>query len=323
MCLTLFAISATTLLTGCDKTPAPTAPTGDTGGVHLLVFSSDRNQTAGQFDIYLFDMDAGGYRLIQNISSPTVPDLRPTISPDGLFIAFQTNRGTGTGSDIYVYSRAAQDTITVKGINTAADETDPAFTGDALKLAFTQKAANGFTRIRMYDARGDTLMKLPGLDTTATFNDYSPSPSLDGSRIAFVSDRGGSPDIFVWDRASHALLSLPNLNSAGNDVDPYMTFDSRWLAFASDRSGGIGGYDLYLYDTLGLAYVTLPASAQTTADERHPALTQSGTSLVFQSQRPGLGGWDLFFCNISGASVGPLSAASSSKDDIDPYLLYP
>ena len=107
------------LASGCGKTTAPTQPAGDTGGVHLLVFSSDRNQTAGQFDIYLFDLDAGGYRLIQNISSPTVPDLHPSISPDGLFIAYQTDRGTGSGSDIYLYSRSAQDTITARGLNTA------------------------------------------------------------------------------------------------------------------------------------------------------------------------------------------------------------
>ena len=170
----------------------------------------------------------------------------------------------------------------------------------------------------------DTLIALPGLDTTATFNDWAPSPNLHGTRIAFVSDRSGSAHIYVWDAATRSLLSLANLNNlSGLDVDPCLTFDSRWLAFASNRSGGTGGYDIYLYDTLAQSYVTLSSSTQTTFDERHPALIQSGNAIVFQSQRPGLGGWDLFATTISTGTVTPLSLASSSKDDIDPYLLYP
>ena len=312
-------------LSGCGKTTAPTQPAGDTGGTHLMVFASDRNQTAGQFDLYLYDLDAGGYRLIRNISSATAADTHPAISPDGQVIAFQSNRGGGTGSDILLYSRSLQQLVALPGVNTALDETEPAFTGDAVKLAFTQMLASGRTRVRLYDGLGDTLLQLPGLDTTATapYNDWAPSPNQDGSRIAFVSDRSGNPDIYVWDRATRLLLNLPNLNSAANDVDPSLSSDSRYLAFASDRSGGIGGYDLYLYDTLVQTYVTLPASALTTSDERHPSIGQSGNLIAFQSQRPGSGGWDLFLLSVSPANFAPIPGASSVKDDIDPSLLYP
>ena len=106
-------------------------------------------------------------------------------------------------------------------------------------------------------------------------------------------------------------------------MDPCITPDARWLCFASNRSGGIGGYDLYLFDTLNLVYIALPAGIQTTFDERHPALSQSGNSIVYQSQRPGLGGWDLWYASISPASVSLMSAASSAKDDIEPAILLP
>jgi Tol biopolymer transport system component len=100
-----------------------------------------------------------------------------------------------------------------------------------------------------------------------------------------------------------------------------MSFDARWLAFASDRAGGLGGYDVYLYDTLNKVFIVIPA--MTTSDERHPAISQSGNYIAFQSQQPGLGGWDLRLLSVSPAGVVLLSGASSSRDDIDPYLLYP
>jgi Tol biopolymer transport system component len=315
--------AALAALAGCGKSPAPTAPAGDTGGTHLLVFASDRNQAAGQFDLYLYDLDAGGYRLIKNISSSSAADVHPAISSDGLLIAFQSNRGAGTGSDIYLYSRYNQALVTLNGVNTARDETEPAFTGDAVKLAFTQALANGHTRVRLLDGIADTLMALPGLDTTdvAPYSDWAPSPNRDGSRIAFVSDRGGNPDIYVWDKATRSLLNLPDLISAGNDVDPSMSFDSRWVAFASDRAGGLGGYDVYLYDTLNKVFIVI--QPMTTFDERHPAISQSGNYIAFQSQQPGPGGWDPRLLSVSPPGEVLLSGASSSRDDIDPYLLYP
>lgn len=318
-------LAALIALAGCGKSTTPTAPIGDTSGVHLMVFSSDRNQTAGQFDVYLYDLDAGGYHLIRNINSPIAPDLHPVITSDGQTIAFSSDHGTGSASDIFLYSRALQQLVPLPNLNTNLDETEPAFTGDAVKLAFTQMNANGHTRIRLYDGLGDSLLHLTGLDTTATatYNDWAPSPNQSGSRIAFVSDRSGNPDIYIWDAATHALLNLPNLNSSANDVDPCLSFDGRWLAFASDRAGGIGGYDLYLYDTLALTYVALPAGIETTSDERHPALSQSGNAMIYQSQRPGLGGWDLWYASISPATVALLAPASSSKDDIDPSILLP
>lgn len=322
-CPAFAALVALALSAGCSAKDSPTAPPGDTGGVHLLVFASDRGQSAGQLDLFLYDLDAGGFRLIRNINSATVPDLHPSLSSDGLVIAFQSNRGGGN-QDIQLYSRALQQVVALPNVNTAADETDPVFTGDAIKLAFTQRAANGFTRIRLYDGLGDTLMPLTGLDTTATYNDWAPSPNQNGGRIAFVSDRNGNPDLFVWDAATKTLLDLPNLNSTANDVDPCMTWDSRYLCFASDRAGGAGGYDLYLYDLLGKSFVTtIPAAVQSTADERHPALSQSAGLIVFQSNRTGLGGWDLWNYQASSGIVGQATQESSTGDDVDPALLYP
>src|SRR6266581_7612415 len=127
------------LLAGCGSSGSTTGPSvGDTGGSHLVVFASDRGQSAGQFDLYLYDIDAQGFRLIRGISSPTAPDLHPAITSDGLVIAFQSDRGAGTKSDILLYARSRQGLIPLTGVNTADDEIEPSFTFDALKMAFTR-----------------------------------------------------------------------------------------------------------------------------------------------------------------------------------------
>ena len=315
------------LLAGCGGAGKTTGSgCGDTGGTHLVVFASDRGQSAGQFDLYLYDLDAQGFRLIRNISSPTVPDLHPAISSDGLVIAFQSDRGGAGKSDILLYGRCQQGLLSLPGVNTSDDETEPAFTGDAIKLAFVRATA-GAKRIHLVNGLGDTLVPLAGLDTVAAFNDYSPSPDQTGSKIAFVSDRNGNPDVFVWDRSARTVLDLPDLISPGNDVDPSITPDGHYLCFASDRAGGAGGYDLYLYDLVNKVFVPLPTSpvvVNSAGDERHPAISFSGDVIVFQSNRSGgAGGWDLYNCRRSTNSVGQGFQESSSSDDIDPALLYP
>src|SRR5258706_13446425 len=91
------------LLAGCSKDSTRIVnPGGDTGGIHLLAFSSDRGQSVGQYDLYLYDLDVGGFRSIQGINDASHPDRYPAISSDARLIAFQSNRGT-TGSDIWMF----------------------------------------------------------------------------------------------------------------------------------------------------------------------------------------------------------------------------
>jgi Tol biopolymer transport system component len=312
-------------LSGCSPAGNPvTIGGGDTGGTHLVVYASDRNQAAGEFDLYLYDLDAVGFRQIAHASNATAADLHPTISSDGLVIAFESNRAGGAGgSDILLYSRYDQHLVPLAGVNTAADETEPTFTGDALKMAFTQ-TAGGQRRVRLYDGVTDALRPLAGLDTTAAFSDWSPAPDQTGRRIAFVSDRSGAPHVYVWDDSLKKVMDLPDLISSATDVDPALTPDGHTLCFASDRAGGAGLYDLYLYDLPSKTFIALPAAVNTASNERHPSISRSGDYLVFQSDRAsGLGKWDVWNCSRTLAKVGQGAQESSTSDDIDPALLSP
>lgn len=58
----------------------------------------------------------------------------------------------------------------------------------------------------------------------------------------------------------------------------------RYLAFGSDRPGGAGRFDLYLYDRLNEALVPLPG-VNSPLDDTHPSMTADANWIAFTSER--------------------------------------
>ena len=318
-------------LAGCSsKSTSPTG-TGDVSGLRLGAFASDRS---GQYDIYLWDYDAKAFKSIDAIRS-TAAETHPTLSSDGRFIAYQVNRGS-SGDNIEMYDRTGK-FIDLSPLNTAADENEPAFSGDAKLLCYTQRAG-GISRVRMFDGVNGTGVALPGLDTTGvSYSDYSPAPNFDGSLIAFVSTRNGGPDIFIYDRTRHLVLHGPELttilDSPNDDLDPSFSASGRFLTFASNRAGVLGGYDIYLLEFAVTAtrvdtLVRNLTPANSPYNERHPSVSDAGNNLVFQSDRPGgLGGpWDLWNYDRTTSTLTHLDPPlnyNSPANDIEPSLKWP
>ena len=314
-------------LTGCSTTTKPIG-TGDVSGLRLGAFASDRANSGGNFDIFLWDYDAASFHSLPGIIS-TAAERHPSLSSDGRFIAYQVDRGGGDNIEVYDRRTATIDKMTE--ITTGLPENEPAFSGDSRVLCFTQGSSP--RRIRLFDGPTRSLIALPGLDTTGTYSDYSPAPNRDASLIAFVSDRNGAPDIFVYDRARKLVLDGPKLRAAlvspADDIDPSFSSNGRFLTFASNRSTSLGGYDVYL-----LEFVTFPiadtllsnlTTANSVSDERHPAVNDPGTELVFQSNRAGGQGrldlWN-FDRNANQPPTQP-PGYDSPGDDIEVSLKWP
>lgn len=311
--LAILAASASGCGKGLTRSPAP----GDTGGIDLVAFRSDRSGPAGQFDLWLYDLNEAGFRMITNLNSSS-DESEPCVSNDGLVIAFSSDRPGGAGGrDVYVYDRAGMTVVGTTGLNSAADETWPRFAHDSVNLAFVRDSA-GFGRVRMYDPRGDTLVALPGLPTGGPLTDTAPAPDFHGDRIAFQSDRAGTWDVLVWNRGT-GVAGVPDLASAGADVEPSLSSNGRWLAFASDRAGGAGGFDVYLYDLVTLTFVALPG-LNTAGEERHPAVSLSGNLLVFQARATPSDHWGLWQYVVSTQTLSqPAGFAASGSDKMQPY----
>jgi Tol biopolymer transport system component len=307
---------------GACSTENTTSPLIDCGGTRLLIFASDRGQT-GQYDVMLYDLDGSGFRLLQGLNSKVVDNLNPAITSDAQYVAFVSAASGGAGGDdIQIYDRCAAAFSTRGSVNSSGDEGDPAFTYDGLNLAFVRDTL-GQRRIRMLHGPSDKLVALPGLEATG-FDDHSPSPNVDGTIIAFVSNRAGSDDVFVYDAAGDSVRNIPDLASSADDVDPWLTPNGRWLAFASNRSGGSGDFDIYLYDLQLSSFVTTDDTLNTASVERNPTLSNDADLIVFQSDRTGtLGRIDLWNSTRSTGTVGRSPGESSAGDDIQPCLVWP
>ena len=85
------------------------------------------------------------------------------------------------------------------------------------------------------DLAVQTLGGAPVPLTADAFRDGEASFSPDGRRIAFVSDRGGSLDIWVMSADGRDPRQLTT--DAANDVSPSWGPDGQRIAFVSDREG--------------------------------------------------------------------------------------
>ena len=90
------------------------------------------------------------------------------------------------------------------------------------------------------------------------------------------------------------------INSTASDQGPAISKDGLSLYFHSNRSGGVGGFDMYVSQRPSAADpwgspMNLGPTVNTTFDEGNPAFSRDGHLLFFQSIRPGgLGGIDLW-----------------------------
>jgi TolB protein len=64
----------------------------------------------------------------------------------------------------------------------------------------------------------------------------SPVWSPDGSQLAMVLSKDGSPDIYVLDLSSNELLKVTD-HPLAIDTEPSWSIDGRYIVFMSDRSG--------------------------------------------------------------------------------------
>ncbi|MDI3319791.1 OmpA family protein [Pinibacter soli] len=117
-----------------------------------------------------------------------------------------------------------------------------------------------------------------------------------------------------------------SINAAGsNNQQPFVTADGKYLLFASDRTGGIGGFDIW-FAPIANGKVGQPKNMgsviNTPADEQAPYYHAASQTLVFASNgRVGMGGFDLYQAKggvgNGWATVKNLGyPVNSEKDDI-------
>ena len=314
------ALGVLVVACGCSKRPtAPpvAAPT------RYLVFASDRGRVAGSFRNFAATLDGSTEQENPRGTLARVIDRHPSITSDARLIAFTSQDSAAGDWNVFLYNRSSNAVTNDANVNSPLDEVDPCISLDGTMLAFVRDSA-GTKHIRLYDLAAHKLVALPGLESPG-FSDWEPSLDQSGHRIAFTTNRNGTTDVMVYQVATHTLITSPLLaDPAAGDQQPGISGDGRFVAFSSNRAGGVGGFDLYVFDLNNLFLVALPGNTNSAADDTDPSMSMDGSNLVFVSNRlDGQGGQDLWLLDRVGAVLKQVNGLSTSADDLEPALVWP
>lgn len=224
------------------------------------------------------------------------------------------NRAKKYGADMHFAAHATAnpqpfDPIKVGGVNSVYSEYMPVIRGDDREMIFVRRTQNQedlYSAARIDDTTFAQAVALDDLNTKG--NEGIHSISADGRLIVFTAcgrlDGYGQCDLYYSKRSvegwSRPINMGKRVNSGSSDSGPSLTADGRGLYFISDRTGGIGGKDIYYtqLDAEGRWYrpVNLGEAINTPGHEESPFIHHDGTTLYFRSDaRPGMGGFDIYY----------------------------
>jgi len=253
-------------------------------------------------------------------------DFGQAVSKNGLSLYLTSDRPGGFGdTDIWVSQRASVDDpwgVPVNlgpTVNTSFGERTPGFSRDGHWMYLVSNRPGGFGgddiwaswRAQTHDDFGwQTPVNLGAgvntdqFDAGATFfeNEEAGTPLL-----FFGSSRPGGPgvpDIYVSAQAADGSFGpatlVAELSSPQADQRPSIRFDGLEIILFSNRSGTLGGTDLWsstretVFDTWSIP-VNLGPVVNSTSNDGPAYLSSNGRALFFTSNRPGgLGGLDIY-----------------------------
>jgi Tol biopolymer transport system component len=206
----------------------------------------------GSAELHVMNADGTGQRKLSGDWESETVFMPPVWSPDWRRMAFVRGRGAakygngGRDSDIYLAN--ADGGGSRRLTQSPQRDGDPVWSPDGRRLAFVRVGygvgdrALGFGDIYLVNVDGSglrrlvraisPLVRMPGGPTWGF--SANPAWSPDGRRIAFVSNRDGSDDIFVVNVDGTGLRNMTR--SRGNDHDPVWSPDGRVIAFTGHRA---------------------------------------------------------------------------------------
>ena len=289
-------------------------------GAIVLVSASTASSSAQKYSDWSEPINLGP------LVNSTALDRGPAISKDALSLYFASNRPGGFGlEDIYVSQRETRDdewgppTNLGPTINTAANETVPAFSRDGHLLFFVTSRPGGFggadiwvsRRDHTHDDFGWQPPENLGAGVNSAFNDAGPSyfanDEMGVTQLFFNSIRPGGPgisNIYVSEQTADGSFGpavlVVELNDLGDSNRTSIRHDGREIFFGSNRPGSINLSDLWVAtrETVFDAWsepVNLGSTLNAGPLDVQPYISSDRETLFFASTRPGgFGSTDLY-----------------------------
>jgi len=181
--------------------------------------------------------------------------------------------------------------------------------GQYMIFAAYEHGEDGYGRTDLYSARkinGEwELVRNLGANVNSDTWDSQPYLSSDGSKLYFASDRDGGyggTDIYLSERTASGWSNPKNLgrtiNTEYDEMSPIMSADGRIMTFASNRTNGLGGFDIYISNIKNEGF-TVPQNAgspiNTNYDEYYYISVPNADLAYFASNKPsGTGNLDIY-----------------------------
>jgi len=198
-------------------------------------------QRAGRDVIYIYDLRRE--RIVKRLDTPLQAMIGPSWSPDGRRIVFS---GTAAGTtDLYLIDTDGRNLQRLT--QDAYGDVQPQWSPDGRRIVFASERGPqsdlsllqfGKWRISVLDLETSEVTVLPGQDA----KNLNPMWAPDGESVAFISDRTGIPQIFLYEFANSEHYQLTKFVGGVFSVtehSPAMTWarDADKLAFTYHDDG--------------------------------------------------------------------------------------
>jgi dipeptidyl aminopeptidase/acylaminoacyl peptidase len=248
-------------------------------------------------DVWLMNPD--GTDLVQ-LTSDISDDRLPSISPNGMQIAFASDR---TGNfDIWLLDLETGELTQLT--DHPADDTQPTWSPDGKRIAFTSERA-GSKDVWVVDVDYGTLEQL----TYSNFIEKGPQWAPNGKRIAFVSDRDGNDDVFKMKPGGRKKEQLTydlgdQRAAAWSPTSKEIAFT--WWEFPRSRA------NIYAMDKDGGNVRQLTSR---NFYDRGPIWSPNGARIAFYSNRSG--NFDIWTMGADGTDMVQITAHTAKESAPD------
>ena len=236
-------------------------------------------------EIHKMDYDGYGAKAFTRDGSIA---LFPSLSPDGKRLAYVSYRDGHPNIVI-----RGEDGLILGSTRFNGTTTSPAI-GPNGKIAFASSKDGASMEIYVANGDGSSPKRL-----TNTRNAVNISPRWNpktGREIAFISDRGGSPRIYLI--GADGSNERPLLSMGGHMDSPSWSPNGQYLAFAWD---GEGTYNIYVADVASRQTLKLTREGR----NENPAWSPDSRHIAFQSNRSGR--WEIWAMHVDGSEPRQLT----------------